>query len=483
MPTMIEFMKVRYSFMELCVEEIADKEWTSERLGSFFAKKIYCKSENVVVRFLKRSLFFLFTKKFLQRQHYKLFGEKKEIKSVSLYYKDLMKKLLIPEDAENKRKMALSEIDYRQDLIKREQDALDANYQTYATSKSDRQKKAEYYKKRLDASYEKAQKNKDVEKKILMNALEYSLFKPSIDTTGLDIPHFRDEEDVVLMSKFEEMSFHDYATIRNEYKREGEQTEKFKKITRSYIVNNKIYEKCLNIIIGNTFIWKKCQKNLLCKVLGYYNYDSYAFSLTVAPNIEGLFSKYCSDCDIGEAEILNNAVSEKARKLSEKGLIYKHEVIYYTYFFPIVRNRLMHGEKLGSDWENRADLLLLDFYRALRVAESSSLHFNVISNVLYALKTSYSYADMLKFCAIYESIEKNESDVIIKKYKELFINDIIDRIKKKRKIPYCCRVVALMMDNGTDRERRALIFQHIEKNVDAWYLCCNVDGLIQAGLY
>lgn len=480
---MMKLMTIRSSFIEKCVEDILDTEWTPEQLGSFFAKSFFCKSEKVVVEYYKRFSFLVFTKRFLRREHFRLFGEKKVIENVNQYYIDLMKFLLIPDDVEQKKKLALSEIEYRHDYIKQQKDAVDANCQTYSTSKSDRQKKVEYYKKNLDASYEKAQNNKDAEKRILMNAFEIPLFKPSIDTTGLDIPHFHEEDDVVLMTKFEEMSLGDYATLKREYKREGAQTETFKRLTKKYINTEKVFDKCMEIIAGNNFIWKKCQKNLLSKVLGYYNYDSYAFSLCAASNIEGLFSRYCSDCNVGEDELLNNAVSEKVRKLSDMDLVYKHEAVYYTFFFPIIRNRLMHGEGLNDDWSNRADLLLLDFYRTLRVSQSPLLHFNVIADVVNSLKKNYSYTEMIKFCAIHDFIEKKDCDFFDEKYKKIFINDVVDKIKKKRKIPYCCKVMALQLDKTTEKEQRALIFQNLENEIDGWYLCRHIDDWVKLGLY
>jgi hypothetical protein len=200
-------------------------------------------------------------------------------------------------------------------------------------------------------------------------------------------------------------------------------------------------------------------------------------------NIEGLFSKYCSDCNVGEAELLNNAVSEKVRKLSDKGLMDKHEAIYYTFFFPIIRNRLMHGEELSDDWSNRADLLLLDLYRALRVSESPLLHFNVIANVINSLKKGYSYAEMLKFCAIYYFIEKKDCDYFVEKYKNTFINDVVEKIRKKRKIPYCCKVMALLLDKTTEKEQRTLIFQNLGNEFDCWELCRHIDSWVELGIY
>lgn len=406
-----------------------------------------------------------------------MFGEKYEFVSEMQYYKDWATLLMIPEDIVNKQKNAQFLLNERKRIIETNRIKSKENLQTYDNSKNDKKNKLIYFYESYLKDLDKAENNLKAEKEILAKAFNIDVLGiGSIHWTNMDIPRLWDEKDYVLMTKFLEMPAGDYRYLKKEYKTNGPQSSSFVATIQQYIANYKVLDCCKSIVNNNKFVSHKCAKDLLQKVLEYYEKDSYAFCLAAVSNIEGLFSAYCLDSGVSEEFLLAKAISEKAAKLFEHGLLHSFDVAYYTYFFPILRNRLMHGTTLDSDWNTRANLIMLDFYNALKISESSTLHYNVIEKNLMNISEGYSYLEMLKFCALHEFFEKNVRDSIMKKYETQFLADITARISKGKKVPNCCIQFAKSLDLVKQKEERKMIFGNSEKEIDdVWTFCTNIE--------
>lgn len=146
------------------------------------------------------------------------------------------------------------------------------------------------------------------------------------------------------------------------------------------------------------------KESILHKLLNFYLNDEWELFLNICPQqIEGMLYNLALEIGIKEESLKTSSITDKANFIFEKSKLfseYDHE--YFSFIFPIVRNRISHGQNLGVNLEDIAYSLLFDLKTIVLFYKSSILNYN-------------------KAVSIMNKIEKDESNIYyLLEYIDLF---------------------------------------------------------------
>ena len=338
---------------------------------------------------------------FLQIKHKRTLGEDRKIEDKTKYYVEIAKFVFFRQrmepreefffirgQTENDKELIMQyieECEVRKITIQKQKDVSPDKRNKlcfYYDSKI-----CEYRKKegKIDA-YQKKQIFIDVFKsKLIMWRPTYGTILPPLDETT-----------ILLYKKFSNKTFGELRMLIREC--ESNQN-KIYEIAEEYIKKEKIEQKVNSIIDETSFLSEI--RNSLRKTMKYYSRDSYVFCLLAISQIEGLFYLYCKDMGYEDKQLLSKTISGKVALLRERKMLDWLDEDYYTIYFPIFRNRLMHGIKINDEWEKKACLILIDFYDALFLSQSKRLRFNMQESLMSELNENYFYRGMVALYAIY----------------------------------------------------------------------------------
>lgn len=229
------------------------------------------------------------------------------------------------------------------------------------------------------------QKNKD-ERESLINFLVYKLpeksacddrdvltkafdelFKPlDIRMKLLDVNNYNE-----INNKFLDLPYPEYLNLQKLYK---DKFEDFKNYVSSYIRSNNVIDKIQDEININHFLIRKSE-TVKRIIDAYLNCDYFIFNNLVPLYIEGVFADICLELEISQKELNASSLNDKLdiiRKKISFPIIYE----YFAFTFPIVRNKIAHGDLQNQEDEYYANMLLLDLYSVVHFANDDKLPFN-----------------------------------------------------------------------------------------------------------
>lgn len=148
----------------------------------------------------------------------------------------------------------------------------------------------------------------------------------------------------------------------------------FKLLISDYIKTGKILEKIIENVENNHILIEK--KSLFEKIINYYqNSDFFAFNSLVPLFIEGLFNSMCIELGATNNELKVASLNYKLNYINTHvDSFFEYE--YFAFSFPILRNKIAHGNLELEENRYLSNMLILDLYSVTRFfSESKDLPF------------------------------------------------------------------------------------------------------------
>ncbi|AWK84304.1 hypothetical protein [Photobacterium damselae] len=128
------------------------------------------------------------------------------------------------------------------------------------------------------------------------------------------------------------------------------------------------------------------RKNVINAILSHYNSKDYISVVNMLPmQIEGIFHDICIELGIDESRLDISSINEKLRILEDK-LSYFIYFEYYSFIFPVIRNKVAHGKLIENDLEYTAFMLMMDLIPLLDLASSKEIPINNVLSLLEKIK-------------------------------------------------------------------------------------------------
>jgi hypothetical protein len=165
-----------------------------------------------------------------------------------------------------------------------------------------------------------------------------------------------------LKNKFLDMPVSEHREIRSCYHHDKD---KFVEKMQAYIKDYYIIERLERLIAGHHQLNKR--EEILKQLLEVYSQKKFLLFSNAAPlQIEGIFNDYCLELGIEPDELNVAALHKKLDIISDKDKNFTHYE-YYKFVFPVLRNKVAHGNLYSGDSELTAGMLLLDLAHICRV--------------------------------------------------------------------------------------------------------------------
>lgn len=165
-----------------------------------------------------------------------------------------------------------------------------------------------------------------------------------------------------LKNKFLDMSVSEHRELSYCYHHDKDS---FLEKMQAYIKDYYIIERLERLIAGHYQLNKR--EEILKQLMEVYSQDKFLlFSNEVPLQIEGIFNDYCLELGIEPYELNIAALHKKLDIISDKDKNFpRYE--YYKSVFPVLRNKVAHGNLYSGDSELTAGMLLLNLLHICRV--------------------------------------------------------------------------------------------------------------------
>lgn len=467
--TVGELLKLKNKFIDECVGECEFDKWDKEYFGKLFCEKNYF-SQNPIIRKLRRFFFYFHpVKAMYEKGHKKVWYEDVEIDDLNEYFSELSSKLWLNQDPIEKLNRIKNENQEKRSHIAECRKKIEELKKKAECEKFDKANKINYY------CDEKAKEINEFEKKI--NEYETSgIYKDAMERDSrlmlprlkhfdrFFLPRVWEEGEIISLCKFPQLELNKIGQVSGFWENDKDG---FYKIAQEYVEKYRIYDDCVSLIKNEVYF--SDVRDSIEKTLNYFDKDPFTFCMLAAANIEGIVSMYCLDLGHGEREVLGKAISDKVELLYKRRMMFSLDLDYYTYLYPVFRNRLMHGVQQNLDWKYRACAIVLDLHAILKKHDSKILRSNIIRKIKSDNKKSYSYQGMVELLAANECVGKSgdkEIELLMQKYHALFLSDVMDKIKRGEKVEHFCASFAKKLDKNSSERR--MIFSSLKPKEDSW---------------
>lgn len=197
-----------------------------------------------------------------------------------------------------------------------------------------------------------------------------------------------------LSNKFLDVTIEKHKEMDRLYK---ENLPAFYVATKKYIEEKKIIEKIQGVVAGNHCL--DLRKRVFDEAFDAYTKgNKYLFCSVIALQIEGLFADYCIELGIDGSSIRSGSLTDKVRMATQKNNRYR-SFEYYAFRFPLIRNKIAHGNIITDDVNDLSDYLLLDLFDVCLSLTSLSLPVNKVVSILRQWKDVKSEKRLeVKYC-------------------------------------------------------------------------------------
>jgi hypothetical protein len=151
--------------------------------------------------------------------------------------------------------------------------------------------------------------------------------------------------------------------------------DRFLEKIQAYIKDYYIIERLERLIAGHHQLIKR--EEILKQLIEAYSQKKFLLFSNAAPlQIEGIFNDYYLELGIEPNELDTAALHKKLDIISDKDKNFTHYE-YYKFAFPVLRNKVAHGNLYSGDSELTARMLLLDLSHICRViTQTESIKIN-----------------------------------------------------------------------------------------------------------
>lgn len=145
------------------------------------------------------------------------------------------------------------------------------------------------------------------------------------------------------------------------------------------------------------------RKELLDDILDLIKLGKTQLFCNVVPQqVEGILYDYCIEFGIDENSLKNSTLGDKINLLSENGNT-EIDFEYFSFIFPLIRNRVAHGKLIEQNLDLNSWLLLLDLKYVCELLLSSNLKCNKDINFISSLNESSTIIELIKTAPIIKS--------------------------------------------------------------------------------
>ena len=228
--------------------------------------------------------------------------------------------------------------------------------------------------------------NKIIEKSIKRKSMFYSILFdfPDFFNDKIKLPRLNIRNYNPVYNKFGNLPFPEYKAILNLF---NENKDEYKKSIKE-IIKTKDIPRLINEEVSKNHILSY-KKDSILKLLKEYNDNNYfVFNNLIPLFIEGIFNDICITLGIGQKELDCSSLNDKLDLILGK-LDYFFLYEYFAFNFPILRNKIAHGDLENTEDEYLANTLLLDLWSVCNFTNENELPYNVKRkkiNELYAME-------------------------------------------------------------------------------------------------
>ena len=204
-----------------------------------------------------------------------------------------------------------------------------------------------------------------------------------------------------LSNKLLELEITKHREIRSQYEK-GDKTG-FYNEAKAYITSKGIVSEIRSPVQTNHRLYQR--KKVFEEALKAYEEGSkYLFCSVIPLQIEGLFYDYALELGIDEESIKSVSLSTKLQLIIKRNPQYSN-FEYYTFRFPLIRNKVAHGKLLEEDVDGLADYLLLDLYDMVKLLTSTSLPVNKAIAIIQLAHQDIKDVKRLVRYSLYRQVE------------------------------------------------------------------------------
>lgn len=207
----------------------------------------------------------------------------------------------------------------------------------------------------------------------------------------------------------------------------------FMNIIKELVEN--IIQEINDLIATNHILFGR--KEILKTIFNHFNKNDYISINNMLPlQIEGLFYDFCILLGISAKSIEISSLNDKLDKIADKSkdknlFFWSYE--YFTFKFPIIRNKVSHGRIFEASNELQAYYLLLDLYNVINLIIDDKIKLNKYIQFLNDKITDEKILKLYNFKNLevpnFYKIEKIINEITIRLKSNEFNNFLFDKIK------------------------------------------------------
>ena len=300
-----------------------------------------------------------------------------------------------------------------------------------------------------------------------------------------------------ISNKFLNVAASAYPYLRDSY---NDNKEEFFEFAKMYIlqgINDKedVITEIINFIETNHILNRR--REVLKTIFSHYKNKDYISVVNMLPlQIEGIFHDISIELGISESQSNKTAINELL-KILDKNTSSFHYFEYYSFIFPITRNKVAHGELIEDNLEHTAIMLILDLLPVCQFAVSEDIKINKILKLMKSIIENEKESELIEFIqyldadipefyntsSLRENILKKYSEdkfwnyvnkeIIKKRNEDINSLEIVEQIKilKKNKIAYNeCKfffdnIPKLVNKIREDKEKMEIFLNKFKKNL------------------
>lgn len=294
----------------------------------------------------------------------------------------------------------------------------------------------------------------------------------------ISFPFHRNDYDVrdltPISNKFLNAAASAYPYIRDLYNDNKEEFFEFAKMYISEKINGEedVITEITNFIETNHILNRR--KEVLKTIFNHYKNEDYISVANMLPlQIEGIFHDISIELGISESQSNKTAINELL-KILDKNTSSFHYFEYYSFIFPITRNKVAHGELIEDNLQHTAIMLILDLLPVCKFALSEDIKLNKVLGLMKNIEKNGKEIELIEFIKYLDTdIPKfyNTSllrENILKKYSEdkfwdyvnkKIVEEDINNLEKNNLIKY----IGILKKNKIAFNQCEAFFESISK--------------------
>lgn len=299
---------------------------------------------------------------------------------------------------------------------------------------------------------------------LFIGIMPYRFSKPLIS-----FPFYINDYDVrdltPISNKFLNAAASSYPYIRDLYNDNKEEFFEFAKMYISGKINGEedVITEITNLIETNHILNRR--KEVLKTIFNHYKNEDYISVANMLPlQIEGIFHDISIELGISESQSNKTAINELL-KILDKNTSSFHYFEYYSFIFPITRNKVAHGELIEDNLEHTAIMLILDLLPVCKFAVSEDIKLNKILGLMKNIEKNEKESELIEF------IKYLDTDIPKFYNTSLLRENILKKYSKEKFWDYVNKKIVEEDINSLEKENLIKYIEILKKKKIAFNKC------------